>query len=319
MRPSGQTHRRAYEVYGLRLKSVIPLPCPVSTRSGPVEAEIVAGSADLFHRAWKAAGFESNGAPWFRHARLADGSDYLRWSGLFEFLIARDGRRIACRSLDGPAREAFQTYLLGQVLSFALLKRGIEPLHATAVVIDRGAVGFVGDCGYGKSSLGAAFLQAGYPLLTDDLLVVKEENHGIFAYPGPPRIKLFPEIAKTLLGDRFTGAPMNPQTSKLVIPLDPHQAAHTTVPLRTIYVLRPPTPGTQSTRVTIRTLSQRQACLELIASTFNLVVVEPTRLKRQFDLTARLARRIPVKSLTFPRSLASLPAVRRAILADVRA
>jgi hypothetical protein len=306
-------------VYGLRLKSVTPLPCPASAGSGPVEAEIVAGSADLFHRARKATGLDPNGNRWFQHARLADGSDYLRWSGLFEFLIAPDGRRIACRSLDGPARAAFQTYVLGQVLSFALLKRGIEPLHATAVVIDERAVGFVGDCGYGKSSLGAAFLQAGHRLLTDDLLVIRDEHHGFLAYPGPPRIKLFPEIAQTLLGDGVTGAPMNPQTSKLVIPLGPHQAAQAAVPLRTIYVLRPPTRGSQSTRVTIRTLSQRRACMELIASTFNLVVVEPTRLKRQFDLAARIARRIPVKSLTYPRSLASLPAVRRAILTDVKA
>lgn len=309
--------RRAYEVYGLRLRSTIPLPSPAAVASGPVQAEIVNGSADFFRRVHSTISPKANGNSWFQHARLRNGSDYLRWSGLFEFLIAPDGRRIACRSLDGPAREAFQTYLLGQVLSFALLKRGIEPLHSTASVIDQGAVGFVGDCGYGKSSLGAAFLQAGYPLLTDDLLVIKEEGHGILAYPGPPRIKLLPEIA-TLLGDRVTGAPLNPQTSKLVIPLEPYQAAQAAVPLKTIYVLRPPAPGPQRTRVTIRTLSQRRACLELIASTFNPMVVEPARLKRQFDLAVRLARRIPVKSLTFPRSLATLPAVRRAILADVR-
>ncbi len=319
MQPSKQTYGRAYEVYGLRLKSVTPLPCPASAGSGPVEAEIVSAPARLFHRAHGATGLKPNGNRWFQHARLTDGSDYLRWSGLFEFLIAPDGRRIACRALDGPAPEAFQTYLLGQVLSFALVKRGIEPLHATAVVVNGGAVGFVGDCGYGKSSLGAAFLHAGHSLLTDDLLVVKEEDQGIFAYPGPPRIKLFAEVARPLLGDRVTGAPMNPQTSKLVIPLDPHQAAQTAVPLSMIYVLRPPTPGSQGTRVTIRTLSQRRACLELIASTFNLVIVEPARLTRQLDLAARLARRIPVKSLTFPRRIAALPAVRRAILADVTA
>ncbi len=319
MRVTRHTRRRAYEVYGLRFKSVIPLPCPASVGSRPVEAEIVDGSADFFRRVHGTISPKANGNSWFQHARLRDGWDYLRWSGLFEFLIAPDGRRIACRSLDGPASEAFQTYLLGQVLSFALLKRGIEPLHSTAIVIDQSAVGFVGDCGYGKSSLGAAFLQAGYPLLTDDLLVIKEEGHGILAYPGPPRIKLLPEIAQTLLGDRVTGAPMNPQTSKLVIPLEPYQAAQAAVPLKTIYVLRPPAPGPQRTRVTIRTLSQRRACLELIASTFNPVVVEPARLKRQFDLAARLARRIPVKSLSFPRSIACLPAVREAILADVKA
>jgi hypothetical protein len=257
------------------------------------------------------------GADWFQHRRLPDGSDYLRWAGLFEFLVSTDGHRIACHPLNGTSCEVFHTYLLGQVISFALLKQGLEPLHSTAVVINGEAVGFVGDCGYGKSSLGAAFLQAGYPLLTDDLLVLKEDGHGFLAYPGPPRIKLFPGIAKALLGDRVTGTPMNPQTSKLVIPLGPRQSAHAALPLRAIYVLRPPTPGSWRTRVTIRSLSQRRACMQLIGSTFNLVVVEPTRLKRQFDLAARLASRIPVKSLSFPRRLARLPAVREAILSDV--
>ncbi|MFB3074256.1 MAG: hypothetical protein ACE1Z6_03640, partial [Candidatus Methylomirabilales bacterium] len=116
----------------------------------------------------------SDGKNWFQHLRLPDGSDYLRWSGLFEFLVSADGRRIACRELECASPESFQTYLIGQVLSFALVKRGIEPLHSTTVVIDGKAVAFLGDSGYGKSSLGAAFLQAGYPLLTDDLLVLKE-------------------------------------------------------------------------------------------------------------------------------------------------
>jgi len=88
-----------------------------------------------------------------------------------------------------------------------LLKQGIEPLHCTAVVVNGGAVGFLGDCGYGKSSLAAAFLQAGYPLLTDDLLVLKEEGRHFLAYPSFPRIKLFPEMAEAFLGDRVAATP----------------------------------------------------------------------------------------------------------------
>lgn len=311
--------RRVYRVYGVCLRSHWPLPCPEGRGSSLAEVELCDARSALFSEALRGAALRADGEDWFQHRRLPDVSDYLRWSGLFEFLVSPDGRRIACHPLNGTSREAFCTYLLGQVLSFALLRQGIEPLHSTAVVIDGGAVGFIGDCGYGKSSLGAAFLQAGYPLLTDDLLVLKEDGHGFLAYPGPPRIKLFPGIAKALLGDRVTGTPMNPQTPKLVIPLGPHQAAHTALPLRAIYVLRPPTPGSERMRVTIRSLSQRRACLELIASTFNLVVREPARLQRQLDLAARLASRIPVKSLSFPRRLARLPAVREAVLSDVRA
>lgn len=293
------------------------MPCPAASGADLADVELFDASPRLFPEASREITRESAREDWFRHLRLPDGSDYLRWSGLFEFLVSADGQRIGCRSLNGTAWEAFQAYLLGQVLSFALVKQGNEPLHSTAMVINGEAVGFVGDCGYGKSSLGAAFLEAGYPLLTDDLLVLKEDGPEFLAYPGPPRIKLFPGIAKALLGDRVTGTPMNPQTSKLVIPLGPRQAAHTALPLRAIYVLRPPTPGSRRMRVTIRSLSRRRACLELIASTFNLVVREPARLRRQLDLAARLASRISVKSLSFPRRLAWLPAVREAILSDV--
>ena len=314
---SGMRRRRAHEVYGLRLRSVIPLPCPVPRGPGPAQAELVYGSTSLFSRIYRAIGIRPNGNPWFQHARLPDGSDYLRWSGLFECLIASDGQRIACRSLDRTPREVFQTYLLGQVLSFALLKRGIEPLHSTAVVVDGRAVGFLGDCGYGKSSLGAAFLQAGHPLLTDDLLVVKEEGHHFVAYPGPPRIKLFPKIAKILLGEQIHGTPMNTLTPKLVISLDRHRSSRAPTPLKAIYVLNPPRASSRREQIVIRPLSRRAAFVELLRNTFNPVIVEPKRLRRQFDLAARLASTVPVKSVSFPRTLDRLPAVREAILSDL--
>lgn len=310
---------RTYEVYGLRIRSTIPLPCLTPTKPGPAEVEVVNGSASLFARipgTIRSAGREMS---WLRQAPLANGSHYLRWSRLIEFLITPDGRRVFCRSLDGAAPEAFQTYLLGQVLSFALLKREIESLHSTAVVVDGGAACFIGDCGYGKSSLGAAFLQAGHLLLTDDLLVVREEGDGFVAYPGPPRIKLFPEIARSLLGERVTGAPMNALTSKLVIPVEQKMFWRAPAPLRAIYVLTPPFRRSASDRITIRPLSPRRAFLELLRNTFNPLILEQARLTRLFDVAVQLAREIPVRSLSFPRKLARLPAVRAAIQSDLTA
>ncbi|MBI4382318.1 MAG: hypothetical protein HY574_14165 [candidate division NC10 bacterium] len=254
---------------------------------------------------------------WFHHARLQDGSTYLRWSGLFEFLISADGRRIAGRPVNGVTEEAFHAYLVSQVLSFAMVRQGIEPLHATVVVVDGQAVAFLGDCGYGKSSLGAAFIQVGHPLLTDDVLVVEERDHGFAAYPGPPRIKLFPEVAKTFLGDRVGGTPMHPQTPKLVIPLDAFLSSQAVVPLKSIYVLRRPIPGSQGNKVTIKTLSQRRAFLELLRNTFNTVIIEGERLERQFKMATVVASKVPIKLLSYPRILALLPSVREAILSDL--
>ncbi|MBI4611278.1 MAG: hypothetical protein HY726_19995 [Candidatus Rokubacteria bacterium] len=317
--PRSRSRRRyAYQAYGLSVRSVIPLPCRRVAGCGRVDAEVVRAPASLFPRVHRTIGGERNDVSWFRYASLDDGSCYLRWSGLFEFVISADGRRIAGRSLDGGSVEAFQTYLLGQVLSFALLKQGIDSLHATVVVVDGKAVAFVGDCGYGKSSLGAAFLQAGHSLLTDDLLVVEENGHSFRAWPGPPRIKLFPEVAKRVFGDGVVGTPMNPLTPKLVIRLAWKMSWLGAAPLKAIYVLTPPAQNTRRARVTIRPLAPRQAFLALLKNTFNAVIVEPERLARQFDLTARLVARIPVRLLAFPRDLARLPAVRAALESDLR-
>ena len=312
--------QRSYCVYGVHLKSVLPLSGPPLADSRTALAELSMGSASLFSRARREAGISPEKGDWFQYARLTDGSDYVQWSGLFEFLVSADGRRIACRELNGASPGAFQTYLLGQVLSFALLKHGIEPLHSTTMVINGEAVAFLGDSGYGKSSLGAAFLRVGYQLLTDDLLVLKEEGDQFMASPGPPRIKLFPEVARCLLGEQVTGTPMNNETSKLVIPLGKDETVlpQSAFPLRAIYVLVPPRASSRSHKITIRRLSPQRAFLALLKNTFNTVIVEPERLKRQFVLASRLNEDVPVKSLSFPRTLARLPEVQQAALSDLK-
>lgn len=307
----------AYRLYGLCVRSQWVLPYFECAEADPPAVELVEGPALLFEEAVREAAGQQSAAEWFQHTCLRDGSNYLRWSELFEFLVSADGCRIAGRPLTDVSFEAFHTYLLGVVLSFSLLKRGLDPLHATAVVVDGRAVAFLGDTGYGKSSLGGAFIQIGYPVLTDDLLVLREGNQGFSAYSGPPRIKLIPEIARNLLGEQVTGIPMNPLTRKLVIPLDRHQSHQAAVPLKTLYVLTRPSASARSERVTLRRLSQRSAFLALLKNAFNTDIIESERLRRQFLLCTRIASTVPMKLLSYPRSLASLPLVRDAILSDL--
>jgi len=307
-----------YHLYGLYLRSQWHLPCPDLKESALPEVRLLEGFSSLFSQMYLKTEREGNKKDFFYYAHLQDGSAYVRWSGLFEFLISGDGTSILGHRLDNTGTESFINYLLGQVLSFAMVKQGIEPLHSTVVRIDDGAVGFVGDCGYGKSSLGASFLQAGYLLLTDDLLILKENNGCFAAYPGFPRIKLFPKIAKKLIGEKVKGFPMNNLTSKLILPLDRHQFARTPMPLRSIYVLTlPAAAGLPPKKVTIRRLSQRRAFLSLLRNTFNTKVTEPERLKRQFTFLTQIVSKVPIKTLSYPRSLKSLPSVREAILNDL--
>lgn len=308
---------RRYYLYGLKVDSPWPLPCPMQTNTGIAALEFFVGSSNLFAEALEQAGTEPESAQWDYYGVLRDGAEYVRWNKLFEFVISADGRKIAGRPFAAASWEAFHTYLLGHVLSYGLLKLGFEPLHATVVVVDGRAVGFLGQGGYGKSSLAAAFLQAGHRLLTDDLLVVEEEGDRMLAYPGIPRIKLFPEIASILLGKQAAGTPMNPYTQKLVIPLAPSQAAQDAKHLMALYVLNPPTAKPRNRRVTIRKLPRRRAFLSLVSSTFNTKVINSKRLAQQFAMADNLSASIPIKSLSYPRELSRFREVVDTIRADL--
>ena len=306
-----------YALYGISLRSEWPLPYRDSADAGLPVVELLERPGSYFAAASSEADRDAV-RPWDQYLLLPDGSEYLRWAGLFEFLISPDGRRIAGRPLPEAALEAFHTYLLGQVLSHALIKLGIEPLHATVVDVDGQAVAFLGDTGRGKSTLAAAFLGAGCRLLTDDLLVLRQNGPGFIAYPGAPRLKLFPDVADTLLGPHAGARLMNPLTSKVLIPLDAAAQVSCPLPLGRLYVLGAPDATGRRRGVTIRRLSERRAFFALVRNTYNGDVTGTDRLTRQFAANAALAKRVPVKLLSSPRKLSELPAVRAAVYADLK-
>jgi hypothetical protein len=308
-----------YRLCGITLQSPLVLPCPHTGRRGRPDVRLRAGRAAEFARARKEAGASGRARDWFRSRRLADGSTYLAWTGLFEFLISPDGRRILYRRLRYATQESFSVYLLGQVLSFSLLAFGVEPLHGTVVVVGGGAVAFLGDCGYGKSTLGAALLARGFPVLTDDLIVLEKREAGWAVHPGIPRIKLSPSIARRLFGPNPKGTPMNPGASKLVLPLSAGQTVQRLVPLTALYVLSEPARRARggAACLAIERLSGSGAFLEVIRAAFNLLVLERKRLADQFGFASRLAAGVPVRRLTYPRDLSSLDAVCDGVLADL--
>jgi hypothetical protein len=223
---------------------------------------------------------------------------------------------MACHRYAKTSSESFHVYLLTLALSFALVKCGLEPLHGTAMAVDGKAAVFLGDCGLGKSTLAAAFLQAGCRLLTDELLVLRRVSAALLAHPGSPRIKLFPEMASKFLGDDAIGVPMNPYTHKLIVPLKEWQVCNHALPVGAIYTLAPASevPGAE---IDIAAMNQREAFLTLLASTFNRTILDGTRLRRQFEITQALANTVPVKKLSYPRSVDSLPAVLESVVSDL--
>jgi hypothetical protein len=307
-----------YHAYGIPIRS--DLRFPLEEFPAPLEptVELFLGGRFYFREVLRGSVVPLDPEGWLECLTLPDGTTYVRWPELFEFLVSSDGRRIAYNPLCEASLPALETYLLSMVLSYALLKLGYEVLHATAVIVDGEALALLGPSGHGKSTLAAAFLSAGYPVLTDDLLVLMETPEGIMIPPGIPRIKLFPETAARWLPFPVTGAPMNPLSDKLVIPLSEPHFWRAPAPLRAVYRLSDPGATRPANKVRIARMPVKTAFIQLLAGTFNRRVLEPARLKRHFEGTCNLLTKVPVRSLSFQHKFDHVPAVRDAIFRDFR-
>ena len=307
--------RFRYGVYGIELFSDVALSLPACADDAAARVELREGGPELFAQAIAGTTLIER-ADWYTYSNLPGGASYVRWRGLGEFLVSADGGRIWWQRAPGAHHESFQVYLLGQALSFALVKSGFEPLHGTAIVHEGQAIALLGDSGYGKSTLAAGFLGAGCTLLTDDLLLLRPVAGGLQAQPGPARLKLLPDSAQRTLGAAATGVPMNPETQKHVIALELKHRCEAAVPLRAIYVLVPPEEARRLRRMRAVPLVGRDAFTALVGNTFNRYLDDAARMQRQLVQTSAVIRTVPVRRLAHPRSFDRLGEVLDAILAD---
>lgn len=237
--------------------------------------------------------------------RLED-HEVLRFPAIADFCLRPDRIDVY---ITAPAPELAELRLLGPVLSYWLEKRGIPTLHASAVATDRGAVAFLSRKEGGKTGLAAAFLQAGFPLLTDDVLPVEEAGGRFLARPGYPQMRMWPDEAAHFVPE-WEGLPtVHPAISKRRVPVGEggfgtfHEAS---LPLACLYLPERVAEGP----VEVQDVSPRDAVIELVRHSFSPRLAEAAGLgPRRLDFFARLALQVPVRRLRYPSGFDRLPEV----------
>src|SRR4029077_16007034 len=122
--------------------------------------------------------------------------ELLRFAGAGDFHIGLDGIRF----VSSGESDLAELRLLGPVLSYWFERRGFLTLHASAVSVNGRALAFLSRHGGGKSGLAAALVQAGCPLLTDDLAVLEESVGGWEVRPAYPEMRMWPDEASHFVG-----------------------------------------------------------------------------------------------------------------------
>ena len=218
------------------------------------------------------------------------------WSGRFPGLTGLD--------------RLLTSYLLGNLVGMALRLQGQCVLHGNAARVGDRSIVWLGDKGAGKSTLSAAFLNAGYELITDDQVVLYPDASRWRPGYGVPRIRLWPDSlshasASTLAVYR---QPFG-ETIKGWLETEISERADLTgPPVAAICLLEPRKPSLAEVRVTPLSPGRRLQTLHRNRLARLSLPLSPERLHVEFASLARLAAEIPVYSVQLPDDLRFLPA-----------
>jgi hypothetical protein len=231
------------------------------------------------------------------------------------FVVDRSGREVWVDFPEGYALEDAATYLVGPVMGFVLRLKGIVPLHASAVAVEDHAIAMVGMPGAGKSTTAAAFARLGHPVLSDDVVALEDDGTQFLAAPGYPRVNLWPESVRALLGSENALPLITPTWGKHYLPLDGGRCFQAKpLPVGVLYLLGDREAGLAYPR--IEKVPAGDALLALVANTYVNYLLDRDMRRREFDLLDRLIARVPVRRVRRPDDPAAIFEMCQTIAAD---
>lgn len=265
-----------YGVFGLRLRSEIPLP-----ELFPAQEP---GPADVAIRFGKVEG-EHSITPEAIRLVIPKVASYL----------VTGGGEIVVDPVAGCSERNIRLFLLGSALGGILHQRGLLPLHANAIEIDGRAVAFMGHSGAGKSTMAAWFLDRGYRVLADDVCVVTMDEAGRpLAHRGIPRLRLWREAievsGRTVEDYELSFDDMDKYNVPTPRPEDTRP-----LPLDHVYLLRKAEEGSAG----VHRLGGIEAVDALVANTYRggyVGRIGATR--RHLEACLALVRKVPVFAAT---------------------
>ena len=258
------------------------------------------------------------GNPVLRMFSMLDGGYYrFCYADQTEFVIDRAGTEIWAKWIDPLTLEDTATYLLGPIMGFVMLLRGVVCLHASAVVVDNQAVALLGPAGAGKSTTAAAFSERGYSVLAEDVMTLDDRHDHFLVRPAYPCIRLWPASVKALYGTENYLPKLTPNWDKCYLDLTerPQQFQQQPLPLAAVYYLgeRRDDPAAPL----VEPLDRAEGMILLVGNTYSSKLMDKTMRAREFELLSRVLNNVPLRRVTPHANPSRIPELCDSILADV--
>ena len=213
-----------------------------------------------------------------------------------QFWMDGHGTKLWASWPSGSSAEEAATYLLGPVLGLLLRFRGVTCLHASAVAIGTSVIAFVGAEGAGKSTTAAAFAQAGFAAVSDDVVALVERQGNFFVSPSYPHLSLWPESVEMLYGTADALPPFVPKWGKRRLSSENGGARFedAALPLRAIYLLDEirGEPGPH-----VEAVAGQIGFLALVANSFATNMLDSEMRANEFRTLSRLVAKVPLRRL----------------------
>ena len=245
---------------------------------------------------------DAHGIPIVRVSRSLEGFHF-QYADQTRIWIQASGQDVWCTWPESASLEDTCTYLSGPILSLLLRIRGALALHASAVQIGSGAIGFVGAHNAGKSTLAAALGAAGCRVVTDDVLHVRAEGTRWMAEPFASMLRLWPHGAHLALGAGAELPEIAAGWDKRALHLGGAiPAASAPLPLIGLAWLAP-----RGSEAAIEPLSAGTALVHLAANSSAGHLLDSATRAVEFSALSNLVRCVPCAAITAPSHPAAFP------------
>ena len=254
------------------------------------------------------------GEPALRVFRVLDGK-YFRFSyaDQTEFVLDKAGTEVWASWREPLTIEDTATYLLGPVMGFVMLLRGVVCLHASAVAIGDEAIALVGPAGSGKSTTAAAFAERGYSVLAEDVVTLDDRGDQFFVRPGYPCIRLWPAAVKALYGSETHLPKLTPNWDKCYLDLSDNFQRE---PLRLAAIYQLGERRHDAVAPFVQTLDRAEGLMSLVANTYATKLMDKQMRAREFELLTRVINNVPLRRVTPHADPSLIQALVTRIIAD---
>lgn len=231
------------------------------------------------------------------------------------FHITSEGS-ITCFLKEGSNMQMLRHLLLNQIIPRFLATSGHLLIHAGAVTLTNGkSVAFLGNSGYGKSTLVSSFHRHGAKLINDDCILLESTEDGVTAVGGLAGLRLFPDSVNAVFDEAVGFTNYTPYTDKqqLFLKSETLNDAPMAHRLDAMFLLNDPKQD-PSDEVKIEAVSGGDAMMAVVFSAFSLDPSDKGLIARNFhNIGQVLGEVLGLYSLSYPREHAQLAAVRKAV------